>query len=86
MNAAICPFKAYANIIGKPGESIHRYRLFNVAIVDVIVTTIASFIIAKVFKLPFVQVLVIAFLLGIISHRLFCVPSTIDQLIFGKTE
>ena len=31
-------FCQYANIFGKPGQGLHQYRLFNIAIVDVLLT------------------------------------------------
>lgn len=78
-----CPFKNYSEIFGKPNEGAHSYRFFNLAIVDVILTIIGSFIIAKLFNLNFLLVLLFIFILGIIFHRLFCVNTTINKLIFG---
>jgi hypothetical protein len=78
-----CPFKNYSEIFGKPNEGAHSYRFFNLAIVDVILTIIGSFIIAKLFNLNFLLVLLFIFILGIILHRLFCVNTTINKLIFG---
>jgi len=78
-----CPFKNYSDIFGKPNEGAHSYRFFNLAIVDVILTIIGSFIIAKLFNLNFLLVLLFIFILGIILHRLFCVNTTINKLIFG---
>ena len=78
-----CPFKDYSDIFGKPNEGAHSYRFLNLAIVDVILTIIGSFIIAKLFNLNFLLVLLIIFILGIILHRLFCVNTTINKLIFG---
>jgi len=78
-----CPFKNYSEIFGKPNEGAHSYRFFNLAIIDVILTIIGSFIIAKLFNLNFLLVLLFIFILGIILHRLFCVNTTINKLIFG---
>lgn len=78
-----CPFKDYSDIFGKPNEGAHSYRFLNLAIIDVILTIIGSFIIAKLFNLNFLLVLLIIFILGIILHRLFCVNTTINKLIFG---
>ena len=35
----------YKNIFGKVNEGIHSYRIFNIAIVDVLLTILLSFII-----------------------------------------
>jgi hypothetical protein len=79
MEKSLCPYKY---IFGKPNEGIHKYRIFDIAIIDVIMTIIGAFGISKFFHLNFKFVLIILFLLGIISHRLFCVKTTIDKLLF----
>ncbi len=56
-------------------------RLFNVAVVDVVMTIASAWIIARVFKKDFFKTLVILFLLGIVMHRLFCVRTTVDKLL-----
>jgi hypothetical protein len=75
----LCKYK-YA--LGVPGKGIHSYRLFGVAIADVIMTIIGSFIISYLFKLPFLYVTLFVFILGIFLHRIFCVRTTIDKLLF----
>jgi len=72
----------YKNMFGIPGKGIHSYRIFNIAIVDVFVTIIVALIISYLGKYPFWIVLGCLFLLGIICHRLFCVPTTVDKLLF----
>ena len=72
----------YKDIFGKPNTGVHSYRIFNIAIVDVLLTILVAFIIARLIKKPFWIVLLILFLLGIILHHLFCVRTTIDKLIF----
>lgn len=72
----------YRDIIGKVGEGIHSYRFLNIAIVDVIVTIMLAFGIHKMLGSPFLITLFIVFLLGILSHRIFCVRTTIDKLLF----
>lgn len=72
----------YKDIFGKPNTGVHSYRIFNIAIVDVLLTILVAFIIARLIKKPFWIVLLILFLLGIILHHLFCVKTTIDKLIF----
>lgn len=73
----------YKNIFGKPNEGVHAYRIFNIAIVDVLLTVLAAYIISIFTNYHFVSTLMVLFLLGIISHRLFCVQTTIDKKIFG---
>ena len=75
-----CPYK---NSLGKIGEGVHSYRVFDVAIVDVIFTVIGAAIIH--FFMPqyrFIVILTALFATGIIMHRLFCVRTTVDKLLF----
>ena len=55
----------YKNILGEPGKGIHSYRLFGVAIADVIMTIIAAALISYFFKYSFIATLVILFILGV---------------------
>ena len=73
----------YKNALGVPGKGVHSYRIFNISVVDVLRTIIGAWIIAKVFNWPFLATLIGLFLLGIILHKIFCVKTTIDKLLFG---
>lgn len=84
MDISLCPYKY--SIFGKPNEGIHKYRIFDLGIVDVIVPIIVSYFIAKYFNYDFKQVTIAMFLLGIIIHRLFCVDTKIDKLLFGTNS
>ena len=75
-----CPF---SDMFGKPGQGLHRFRLFNIAIIDVIFTIILAYFISKYFKYNIYIVLIVLFLLGIFLHRIFCVKTTIDKLLFS---
>lgn len=73
----------YSEIFGKVGEGAHAYRVFDVAIVDVIFTIIGAYIIH--FSLPqykFIHILVVLFASGIALHRFFCVRTTVDKALF----
>ncbi len=74
----------YKDIFGKPGEGVHSYRIANVAIVDVGVTVIGAFLIAKLLKWNFLKTLIVLFIIGIIAHKVFCVKTTVDKAIFGN--
>jgi hypothetical protein len=73
----------YADIFGKPNTGAHKYRLFNIAIVDVILTILGGYLISKYFGYKTKDTIIVLFLLGIILHRVFCVNTTINVLIFG---
>ena len=75
-----CP---YRHLLGVEGKGVHAYRLGGVAIVDVLFTFLASWLLYWYTKWPFLWVLLGLFLLGIVLHRLFCVRTTIDKFLFG---
>ena len=76
----------YKNALGEPGKGIHSYRLFGVAIMDVIMTIIGALLISYLFNYNFIYTLLCLFLLGIILHRLFCVRTTVDKLLFPSIQ
>jgi hypothetical protein len=76
----------YRNMLGVPGKGVHSYRIFNIAIVDVILTLIVAYIISYIFKKSFFWVSIILFVLGIILHRIFCVRTTVDKLLFPSSQ
>ena len=71
----------YKNMLGKPGEGVHSFRIFGIAVVDVVLTIILAYLISRVFKLHFGYTLLGCFILGIILHRIFCVRTTVDKLL-----
>jgi uncharacterized membrane protein YcaP (DUF421 family) len=75
----------YKDIFGKPNEGVHSYRIFNIAIVDVLATIFVAYIIYLFIpKYNFFFILICLFLLGIFLHKLFCVRTTIDKLLFNN--
>ena len=75
-------FCKYKNIFGKPKEGVHSYRFLNFAIVDVVMTILFAFILSYFLKYSFRYIVLFLFILGIILHRLFCVRTTIDTILF----
>ena len=71
----------YKDILGKPGKGVHSFRIFNIAIVDVLLTILAAYIMSIFTNYKLIYTLIFMFILGIISHRLFCVRTTIDKLL-----
>ena len=76
-------FCKYKNIFGLPNKGIHSYRFLNLAIIDVIMTIIGAGLISYFLKISFIYTTIFLFILGIILHKLFCVRTTIDKLLFG---
>ena len=77
-------FCKYKDILGKPKTGLHSYRVYNIAVIDVLLT----FLLAKFIQYylleetDFFLILCICFISGIVIHRVFCVRTTIDKLLF----
>jgi len=74
----------YKNILGKPNTGIHSYKFYGISMGDVGLTILGAALISWLSNLNFFLILIILFLLGIILHRIFCVRTTVDKLIFGQ--
>ena len=74
----------YKDIFGRPREGAHSYRIFNIAVVDVAATIVVAYVISRVFGFVFWKSLVVLFIVGVISHRAFCVRTTVDKLVFAN--
>ena len=80
----------YKNIFGEPGKGAHRYRLFNVAIVDVIATIVLVYFIFSILRwfnihVNFWLLLFLVFIVGVIVHRAFGVRTTVDKTLFPNS-
>jgi len=82
MECYIMSLCKYKDVFGAPKTGVHSYRLFNIAVVDVMATIAIAFVMSKYTGYPFWFVLIGMFILGIILHRLFCVRTTVDKLLF----
>ena len=77
-------FCEYKNIFGKVNKGIHSIRVFDIAIIDVIGTIIIAIIIHYFYpECELKYYIIYLFLLGIILHKLFCVKTKINQLLFN---
>ena len=74
----LCQYKDY---LGSPNQGIHSHFM-GIAYVDVIMTIFAAEFISYLFDYGFVLVLIALILTGIFMHRLFCVRTTVDMLLF----
>lgn len=79
-NTGLCKYK---NLFGAPNTGAHSYRFFGFAIVDVVLTILVAYLISLFFPISFRYSLLLLFLSGILLHRLFCVRTTVDKLLFG---
>jgi hypothetical protein len=72
----------YKDILGKVGEGVHSPRFLGVAIVDVLLTILGSYLLSLTFHWNFWITMLCLFILGVILHRIFCVRTTIDKVLF----
>jgi hypothetical protein len=75
-----CPYK---NLFGAPGTGAHSYRFMGLAVVVVVLTFVAAGLLSWTFRTPYWPTLLVLFLAGIALHRLFCVRTTLDKLLFS---
>lgn len=73
-----------SKVFGTPKKGVHAIRVSDIAIVDVLLTFLFAFAIAKIQKLSFPLVLVGIFLVGIIAHRFLGVRTTVDKFLFTE--
>ena len=76
------PLCKYKNLFGEPGMGIHQYRVAGISIVDVLVVIAGGILISYFSGWSIYSVLVVLFVLGIFVHRIFCVRTGIDKLLF----
>lgn len=78
-----CP---YRKIFGEVNTGVHAIRVFDIAIVDVLMTVFGAWVMYYYIldkKYSYWIVLVCLFVLGIVAHRLFCVRTTVDKILFS---
>ena len=84
-------FCKYKNLFGEVGTGAHSIRFMNIAIIDVIFTAILAKFLQKIHTtlrdnrkqpMSFLYYFISLLLLSIVAHRLFCVRTTIDKLLF----
>jgi hypothetical protein len=79
----MCIFSEYKDIFGVSREGIHSIRVFDFAIIDIIMTFIGAFIISYFFKFNLILTFIYLFILGQILHMLFCVETKFVSLFFN---
>ena len=77
----LSPFVKYKDIFGQPSKGSHSIRFMNVAIVDYILTIILAFFITFLTEFPIELSTILCFVIGIISHILFGVPTTTTKYL-----
>jgi hypothetical protein len=78
---SLCRYK-YA--LGVPKKGIHSRRFLNMALADILMTFAGALLLKYLFfpRQKYLWVLFWLFISGILLHRLFCVRTTIDRVLF----
>jgi hypothetical protein len=71
----------YKDSLGIPGQGFHTHIL-GVAILDVIGSILIAELLAYVFNWNIYLTMIAVFLTGIVLHRIFCVRTTLDKILF----
>jgi hypothetical protein len=71
----------YKNMAGEPGSKAYA-RIFTIRFMDLISVIIGSYLVSYMLGTSFWKTLVIIFVFGIIVHRMFCVRTAVDKLLF----
>jgi fatty acid desaturase len=79
MPSDLCKYK---NLFGKPHEGLRKYRIFDIAIYDTAVVIIIGLIFSYFTGYNIWLTLAVLFISGIIAHRMFCVRTGVDKLLF----
>jgi hypothetical protein len=75
----------YKDAFGKPNTGLRKYRIFDIAILDTAVVIVIGYFISWFFKWNLWYTLGSLFLLGIFAHKIFCVRTGVDKLLFPQT-
>lgn len=79
----MCIFSQYKDILGVPREGIHAIRVFDYAIIDIIMTFIGAVIISYFYKINLIFMFLYLFILGQYLHILFCVETKFVSTFFN---
>ena len=74
-------FCKYRDIFGISGKGFHSIRLMDVALGDYIGTILLAILMSHVTKYPLVLTTIFMFILGLILHILFCVPTSASTFL-----
>jgi hypothetical protein len=72
----------YRDIFGKVGTGAHSLRLFNIAVVDTLLTLLLAYVISSYLKSNLLLIFFLLMVASILIHRAFCVETTLTKMFF----
>ena len=76
-----CSFNKYKDILGIPGEGIHKFTFLDTPIVDYSLSIILAMLITFFSKIPLVLTTIYVFIFSIILHTLFGVNTPVQEYL-----
>ena len=70
----------YSNIFGEPRTGLHAIRIFDLAIVDILLTLLGAYFAKSYVKLSLMKTFFLMWAIGTALHILFCVKTPITKL------
>ena len=77
----LCIFKHHSDILGTPGKGVHKFRMFDIAIMDLFFTLLIAYFLAYFCRTYFILMFIALFVLGQLLHLAFCVETTCAKWI-----
>lgn len=71
----LCPLIKFNKLLGIPGKGVHSFQILNTAMADYFLTLIGAFLLAYLTHIPLVLTTILLFILGIVLHILFGIPT-----------
>ncbi len=71
----------YSKIFSIQGEGIHKYRIFGIGIIDILLTIALAIFTSKFLEINFTVALVLWFVIGELAHIIFGVQTAFLSLI-----
>ena len=71
----VCPFKGFNGIFGLPGQGVHKYTLFNVIVIDNLLTIAIAAFVTYQYDVPFPLSIIGTYIVSIVIHMLFGVQT-----------
>ena len=72
----LCPLHRFNKIFGEPNKGFHSFHILGIAVGDYVVTLLAAFLLSYISGVPVVLTTIFLFILGIILHTLFGIPTS----------
>ena len=73
----------YRDIFGESKKGVHSYRVFDIAVVDVLLTIIAAWLLGEyeVYGYKFDGWVNILFIMSVVLHKMFCVKTKMTYIV-----